>query len=154
MSVPTPENIVKATLPRTNSWMDRLRVADAAGLEALLAFATELRAHQLQQAANDKGNYILWVKNGKVMGLRKNTGEYRPIDPCYGWPCWACSSSPFWSTISATNSALMRWARRLPGMQPVIEKALVNPKQATICAWLTKEHNAGSQALRRALRGL
>jgi hypothetical protein len=130
--------------------MDRLRVADKQGLDALLSFAAELKAHQLAQATADFDNYTLWRDGRTVLGLRKKTGEYRRIQRCYGWPCWACSNNPFWSTISATNSALMRYARSTPELASEIEGSLVNPKHYYICLWLTREHNEQARAQRGA----
>lgn len=121
------------------AWMDRLREADAAGADALMVFAADLKAHQLAQAYKDVDNYTLWRDGRTVLGVRKLTGEYRRVQRCYNWPCWACSNNPFWSTISATNAALMRYAQRIPDMAPEIEGSLVNPKHYYICLWLTRE---------------
>lgn len=126
------------------AWMDRLRQADKQGLDALLVFAADLKAHQIAQATKDFDNYTLWRDGRTVLGLRKKTGEYRRVQRCYGWPCWACVGTDgeqgFWSTISATNSALMRWTRLCPGLTQEIEASLVNPKHYYICLWLTREH--------------
>jgi hypothetical protein len=150
MSVPTPTTVVKATAGKrptgAQAWMERLREADAAGIDALMVFAADLKAHQLAQAYKDVDNYTLWRDGRTVLGLRKLTGEFRRVQRCYNWPCWACSNNPFWSTISATNAALMRHAQRIPELATEIEGSLVNPKHYYICLWLTREHNEAAVA--------
>lgn len=138
-----------ATTPRTeNPWMDRLREADSLGLDALLVHAAELKAMQFAKAQEQWTEYQLWTGHeGEFLGVISPAGEYRRVTRCYNWPCWACSGSPFWSVISATNSALMRYARTTPEREAEILKALVNPKHAYIAKALIKRHNRQSAAL-------
>jgi hypothetical protein len=138
-----------------NAWMNRLREAQSAGLDSLLLFAAELRAMQVAKAQAEWTEYRLWMHSdtGEFLGVITPEGTYRRVTRCYGWPCWACSSSPFWSTISATNSSLMRYARECPERTAEIEKCLVNPKHAYIAKALIKRHNRQSAALMTAIGG-
>lgn len=148
----TTEVSTSAKLRTENPWMDRLRVADAVGLDALLIHAAELKAMQLAKAQEQWAEYKLWTGHeGEFLGVISPAGQYRRVTRCYNWPCWACSGSPFWSVISATNSALMRYARTTPEREAEILKALVNPKHAYIAKALIKRHNRQSAALVAAI---
>ena len=153
-TAPTRQATPRRTpVSREHVWMNRLREAQSAGLDTLLIFAAELRAMQLAKAQAEWTEYRLWLHSdtGEFLGVITPDGTHRRVTRCYGWPCWACASSPFWSTISATNSALMRYARECPERAEEIEKCLVNPKHAYIAKALIKRHNKQSAALMAAV---
>jgi hypothetical protein len=140
--------------------MDRLRVADAAGLDALMLFADELHAAQHATAMAQWETYSLWLdsETGEFLGVISPEGKCRRLTRCYGWPCWACEGGDenergFWSTISATNICLQRYARQMPELRAQIETHLVNPKHAFIAAHLIARRNNQNARLSDAVQG-
>lgn len=123
---------------RRDSWMARLRVAKAAGLDELIAFGRELDDSQQAKAWEEwQSCYKLWRDSytGEVMGVIKlATQQPRRVQESYGQGVWHVSGPECWfmSTISATNNALAIAAREHTDRAQELLAARASPKHAYI----------------------
>lgn len=138
-----PPAIVATDAPRRNVWMERLRLAIAAGPAELIAFARELDDNQQAKAAEQWHTYKLWrhTQTGEFLGVISPDGKGRRVQKAYNLPYWIATGpdNPFASTISATNSALSRLARKEPEWADAALSSFVNPKHAFIARLLGEQ---------------